>query len=288
MAQSTNWSTVSSVKDITGNVTLSSGEPLLAGHTYNVTVNVAVPFTASSQFQVALNIFMNQSGSQFWYVLTPHYGGYNSSSFTGGQRIVSFSQVSGQLVLATVFTVPQTLTIITSQGITFHYLQQNFTLVTVAVGSSRVGTVQMNVSDQAIQTYLTDYSQKSTLISSGQIDSAYSQIVNSELAQAQSLYNAGLVEQATSLLVTIDPAAFPAPPNSSFVNYLLIGVVVAAVLAVVFLVLLLRSRGRSGFYDSIASEVQKELAALEVTAAQYDKALADRLKRLRERLGERL
>jgi hypothetical protein len=281
---------VTSIRDLTGNVTLQSGQPLLSGHSYNVTVAVTVPFSqTASQFQVTLNSAMKQSGSQFWYVETSGYGGYNSSSFTGGQRVVTFSQVQGKLVLATIFTVPDDFTALKVGGLTLHNLLQNYGLVTITVtGGSTVGTVSLTMSDQAIQTYLTEYSQKSTLISSGKIDPAYTTVVNSTLTQAQSLYSAGLVEQATNVLNTIDPSSFPSPPNSNLVTYLLLGVVVVAVLAVAFLLLLLRSRGRSGVNNSIASEVQKELASLEVTAAQYDKALADRLKRLRDKLGERV
>jgi hypothetical protein len=292
VAQTSSWATVNSVRDITGNVTLAPGASLVAGDTYNVTLTVSVPFTvASSQFQLTLNTLMNRSGSQFWYVLTPKYAGYNASSFTGGQPMVTFNQVKGNLTVSAVFTVPADFTTSKFDTLTLHTLRQGFAVVFVNVSGSQLGSageVTMNISDQAIQRYLNDYQTKSTLISSGMIDPAYSNIVNSELSQAQNLYSSGLAEQADQLLQTIVPSNFPAPPNSTFVNYLLIGLVVAAVLAVVFLVLLLRSRGKSGFYDSIASEVQKELAALEVTAAQYDQSLADRLKRLRDRLGERL
>lgn len=289
-AQTTNWASVGTVRDITGNVTLHPSDPLIAGHSYNVTVDISVPFNQTSQFTLTLESSMNRSGSQFWYVLTPNYGGYDASTFKGGQQVVTFNQVKGLLVVSAIFTVPQDLTTMKFGALTLHTLLQTVPLVNVNVtpSGSQVGSVTVNISDQAIQTYLADYQQKSTLISSGMIDSAYMQAVNSELAQAQSLYSSGLVEQATSLLVTIEPANYPAPPNSSYVNYLLIGVLVAAALAVAFLFLFMRSRGRSGFYDSIASEVQKELAALEVTAAQYDKSLADRLKRQRDRLGERL
>jgi hypothetical protein len=293
VAQSTNWATVISVRDTTGNVTLTSGASLTAGDSYNITVEISVPFSgqSGSQFTLTLNPSMNRTGSQFWYILTPAYPGYNASAFTGGQTVVTFSQVKGNLTVSAIFSVPKTLTTMKFGDVTLHMTLQSVPVVVVNVvggTSGPVGGVTMSVSDQVIQNYLADYQTKSTLISSGMIDSSYSDAVNSELQQAQSLYSLGLVEQADALLLTIQPSNYPAPPNGSYVTYLLIGVIVAAVLAVVFLVMFMRSRGKSGFYDSIASDVQKELAALEVTAAQYDQSLADRLKRLRDRLGERI
>jgi hypothetical protein len=291
VAQATNWATVVSVRDTTGNVTLNPGASLTAGDSYNVTVRISVPFSGQSgtQFTLTLNPSMNRTGSQFWYILTPTYPGYNASAFTGGQQIVIFSQVKGNLTVSAIFTVPKTLTTTKFGDVTLHMILQSVPVVVVNVsGGAQVGEVSMSVSDQAIQNYLADYQTKSTLISSGMIDSSYSNAVNSELQQAQNLYSLGLVEQADALLLTIQPSNYPAPPNGSYVTYLLIGVIVAAILAVVFLVMFMRSRGKGGFYDSIASDVQKELAALEVTAAQYDQSLADRLKRLRDRLGERI
>jgi hypothetical protein len=51
-------------------------------------------------------------------------------------------------------------------------------------------------------------------------------------------------------------------------------------------VLTLRSRGRSGYSSSLIGEVQKDLAVLEVTAAKYDRAMADKLKSLRAKLSD--
>jgi hypothetical protein len=96
----------------------------------------------------------------------------------------------------------------------------------------------------------------------------------------------GLAEEATTLLSVLDPGAFPAPPNSAIVTYLTAAMGVSAALAVVFVILVLRGRTKSGYANLVVSGVQKELAALEITAAQYDKNLADRLKVLRDKLGE--
>jgi hypothetical protein len=284
----TNWASTLSVFDITGNAALQPSEPLLAGHAYNVTLQIVVPFTqASSQFFPELNEKLLGQGAQFWYVKTPQYAGYNASSFVPGNRTLAFSQVAGTLVLSGIFEVPVNFTITGSGNFTRDFTVSDFALVTVKVtGGATVGQITTNIEDQTIQQYLTTYQVRSTLISSGKIDSAYSTVVNAILAEAQVLYSIGLPAQGTSLLNTIEPASFPAPPSTTTSTTLLVGVVVAAIVIVLLAVLLIRGRGKSGFSAGVVSEVQKELAILEVTAAKYDKQLADRLQALRNKLGE--
>ncbi len=284
----TNWASTLSVFDITGNSSLQPSDPLLAGHAYNLTLQIVVPFTqASSQFFPALNGRLLGHGAQFWYVKTPQYAGYNASSFVPGSRTLTFSQVAGTLVLSSIFEVPADLTIVGSANFTRHLTASGFILLAVTVtGGSTVGQITANIEDQTIQTFLTTYQAKSTLISSGKIDQAYSTLVNGVLAEAQTLYSLGLPDQGTNLLGTIDPASFPAPPSTTMSTTLLVGVVVAVIIIALLAVLVLRGRGKSGFAAGIVNEVQKELAILEVTAAKYDKQLADRLQALRNKLGE--
>jgi hypothetical protein len=284
----TNWASTRSVFDITGNAALSPSGPLLAGHVYNVTLQITVPFTQnSSQFEPELNSKLLGSGAQFWYVMTPKYAGYDASTFVPGSRNVTFSQAKGNLTLSSIFEVPKNFTTVVYGNLTLHFTASNFTLVTVKVtGGSTVGQITANIEDQTIQAYLTTYQAKSTLISSGKIDKSYFTLVSGVLAEAQTLYSLGLPQQGTSLLGTIDPASFPAPPSTTTSTALLVSLVVAVIVIVLLAVILIRGRGRSGFTAGTVSEVQKELAILEVTAAKYDKQLADNLQALRNKLGE--
>ncbi len=284
----TSWASVTSIHDLTGGTAVQSGQPLIAGHSYNITFLIAVPFNqTSSQFQVSLNPQLQQQGAQYWYVLTPGYSGYDSSSFTAGDKTVSFTQIQGQLTLSAEFQIPVNLTLKSASGLVLHFPQNDFQLITVSVsGGSVAGNVSLNVQDQTIETYLNTYQSDSRLISSGTIDKSYSSFVDNILNQSQSLYSSGLVSQATSLLGVLTSSTFPAPSNSSTETYLGAGLVVVVIIAVVFAVMALRKRGQSSVSSSVVADVQKELAMLEVTASRYDKNLAERLKALRERLND--
>jgi hypothetical protein len=287
-AQQVNWVELLSIRDLTGNVLLQKDQPLIVGHSYNVTIRISVPFSQpTSDFVVALDLNMNLVGTQYWYVLTKNYGGYDPTRFTPGSRAIIFRQIQGQLVVAALFSVPSDITISEAGELMLHFAKSGFQIIKVTVtGGSTVGTVATKISDAALETYMNTYSQKSSLIPMGKIDKAYSLVVNGILQQAQVLNQSGLPEKATSLLNLIDAEAFPAPPNPSFMIGLMAGVGGLAAIAVILAVLLLRGRTKYGYASSLVGGVQKELAALEVTATQYDKGLADRLKSIRDRLGE--
>jgi hypothetical protein len=296
---STGWVSSGSIQDLTGNSNLAQGEALLAGHTYNMTLQINVPNTSTStpQFQVSLNsrLLAAPGQSLYWAVHTSGYQGYNRTSFTGGSPTVTFNYVQGTVKLSAYFKVPVNFTNPSASFVTpsgnltrqLHLSQEAVTFVAVVpVGSTGTGSFLASVEDQTIQTYLTDYNQTSNLVPSGKIPSAYSSLVNPILAEAQALYNLGFPDQGTSLLGALVPSAFPVPPSSSLQTYLLAGFAGAVVVVILLAVMMLRSRGKSGYSEGLIGEVQKDLAVLEVTAAKYDRAMADKLKSLRDKLGE--
>lgn len=110
--------------------------------------------------------------------------------------------------------------------------------------------------------------------------------MNDVLNQSKFIYTGGQPVQATDLLNTLGPDTLPAPPNTSITLILIVVLVVVLILAALFFVMLLRSRAGHGFARGTMGEVQKELASLEIVAAKYDKALADKLRNLKDKLGE--
>lgn len=286
-AQQTNWVTVTSIKDITGNSTLTPSQQLLAGHAYNMSISIDVPNTSPSSFEVSLSRNASIEGSQYWYVTTPDYPGFNSSSFAPASRTTTFQQVQGHLGLNVLFSLGTNITLTQAGSLTLRFNRTNFPLITVTVvGGSNVGTVPVNISDETLQTYQSTYASKSTLLSGGSVSSTYASFVNGVLQQANDLANAGFPQNATALLGVLTASSFPSPPNTQYITYLYAGIGVLAVLVVVLLVLNLRKGSKYGLAKSVASDLEKELAALEVKTAQYDKAIADRLKSVREKLGE--
>jgi len=293
------WVSSGTVYDLTGNANLTLGQALITGHDYNLTLKVQVPNTSTStpQFQVSLNTLLQPAKGQsvIWALHTSAYPGYNRTSFNPGLKTVTFNYVQGTVRLSAYFGVPGNFTIpvgkyTTPSGngtIMLHIPQNEVIFVSVVpIGSTGTGSFSASVQDQTIQTYLNQYNQTANLIPSGKIPSAYSSLVNPIINESQALNNLGLPDQGSALLRALIPSAFPAPPNNSLETYLFVGLGAAVVVVILLAVMTLRSRGRSGYSSSLIGEVQKDLAVLEVTAAKYDKAMADKLKSLRAKLSD--
>ncbi len=286
-AQTSNWVSVVSVRDLTGGQTLTPLAPLVAGHTYNTTIRIDVPVgTTGATFRVALNSKVDANGSQFWYLETPSYAGYNRSTFTSSLRTVQFNWIQGTLELSAIYRIPLNLTTVATNGLTLHLTQGDFGLILVTVSGGGAGGVTAVVEDQSIQTYLNEYHTASGLISSGQVSSSYTSLLNGVLNLSQTLYKAGLTDQATALLGDVSPSVLPVPPSSSNYFYLVVAVILVAVVAALFAVGYIRGRGKSGYASAVINETNRELASFEVVASRYDRNLADQLKKLRDKLTE--
>jgi hypothetical protein len=293
---SSGWVSNVSIQDLTGNQVVATNEALLAGHAYNLTLQISVPSTLPTTFDVSLNNLIGPASGQsvYWAVHNPSYPGYTRAAFTGGVKTVTMNYTAGTVKMSAYFEIPVNFTnpiakytSPSGNGTLSLNLPQPVTFVSVVPYSgTSTGSFSATVEDQTIQLYQTDYNQTSALVPSGKIPSTYSSLVNSILGEAQALNTLGLPDQGTKLLGALVPSAFPTPPNNSLTTDLEVGLAAAAVVVVLLAVLMLRSKGRSGYSTGIINDVQKDLAILEVTAAKYDRAMADKLKSLRDKLSE--
>jgi hypothetical protein len=294
---SSGWVSGETVSDLTGDLPLAQNQSLIAGDSYNATLTIVVPNTSTSTFEVSLNPKLLAAAGEpiFWAIHTPGYPGYNPSGFTTGVKIVTFNFYQGTFRLSAYFQIPVNFTNPATTYTTpsgnvsqsIHLIQDNVLIVSVIpANETSAGHFDASVSDQTIQTYLAAYNQTANLVPSGKISKTYSPLVTSMLDEAQALYNLGLPDQGAKLLSLITPSAFPVPPSSSLQTSLLVGLAVAIIVVILLAVMTVRSRGKSGYSVGIINDVQKDLAVLEVTAAKYDKAMADKLKSIRDKLSE--
>jgi len=260
-------------------------------------VNVPNTSTSTKNFSLSLNPLLLAATGQsvYWVVHNPSYAGYNSAAFVGGSKTVTLNYDQGQVHVSAYFEVPSNFTtpsavFVTPSGNVTKMLnvpQYNVVMISVVpVGSTSTGGFAASVSDQTIQSYSNAYNQTAAYVPSGKIPSSYGPLVNALLTEAQALNAFGLPDQGSNLLQAIMPSAFPTPPSSSLQTDLLGGLAATVIVIILLAVLVVRSRGKSGYSSTIINDVQKDLAVLEVTAAKYDKAMADKLKSVRDKLSE--
>lgn len=287
-AQQSNWATLISIKDKTGNTQLQEDQPLLAGHTYNVTMKIEVPFTQNTSiFVLNLDENMTRSGPQYWYLLTTNYTGFEPTIYTPSENIIAFIQVEGEIKLSVLFSIPQNATIKQKGDVTFRFIKTDQKLIQVKVdGGATVGSLTHDISDSAIENYINTAEQKTNLIPNGHIDKSFEPLVTSILAKADKIYKIGLPEEATKILDAITPILFPPPPDTTLQTALTAAVILLAITTAASIIMYTRLNTRAQLNTTTIDDTRDELANLEVTAGRYDESLANQLKRLREKLSE--
>ncbi len=287
-AEPSSWLIPQSVTDKSDNTPLGQEQPLLAGHTYNMTMTVEVPFTQNfTEFNVVLMENLTRGGSQFWYLKSSNYTGYQTQLFTPGEHTIRFEQKQGDLVLSVIFTVPLNTTSTKFNNITLRYIRGNSEIVYARiVEGAVVGTIKRSISDSVIEEYLTTVIQKNNLVATGKMDASYKGVIDNILNQSSYIYSLGLPDKATQMLSAIDPTLFPSPPSYMLQTALMVGIGVLIIIVIAVLIMYSRLNTRAQLNTGSLDSTRDELASLEVTAGRYDENLASQLKRLREKISE--
>ena len=164
---------------------------------------------------------------------------------------------------------------------------QTISLVSLYGGSG--GTALDQITVQATSAGLANfnvlYSQQETklkgLISSG-VAQGYIDIFTNVLNASRTIANAGDVSDATALLNSLNASN---PPVTSSTETLFIPVIAAlAVVAVIFVVLFLRVRGKVSYFQLVVEDQIKDLEGLTIRAAKIDRAMSSSLESVKDRL----
>jgi len=284
-----NWISSYTIRDLTDNRDLTSGEPLIAGHSYRVAITIQVPQTVpGGVFTIALNNNMSRTGPTIWSLESQDYPGYDPAKFRPGEYSISFNHVQGILRISATFSVPQNFNVLSSYGgVVIRQAKDNFPVIVVFIpGGSVVGSINARIVDSIIQTYESLYKEKSSLVPSGSVDRAYEPLVNSLLSQASSLASQGLYDQAVSLLRSVDPRSLPQPPSGTIV--IALGGAAGALAAAAAALFVMLSRARASRDDALEKirQARNRVAGIKVRAQKLDKVLAQEIEDLERILGE--
>jgi len=287
-SQVSNWITSYSIRDLTDNRDLVSGEPLIAGHSYRVSITIQVPQTVPGGiFTIALNNNLSKVNPTIWSLDSQDYQGINQGLFTPASYSVSFNHVQWVLRISAIFAVPQNYNVLYSSGeVVIRQPRDTPVIVVFIPGGSTVGSISLRIIDSVIQNYESLYKEKSNLVASGTVDKTYEPLVNSLLSQASRLASQGLYDQAVSLLRSIDPRSMPQPPSP--VLTIAIGGVAAALGAVAALLFIMMSRVRASRDDALDKirQARNRVAGIKVRAQKLDRVLAQEIEDLEKILGE--
>jgi hypothetical protein len=145
----------------------------------------------------------------------------------------------------------------------------------ITVQATSAGLANFNVLYSQQETKLKGY------ISSG-VAQGYIDIFTNVLNASRSIANAGDVSDATALLNSLNASN---PPVTSSTETLFIPVIAAlAVVAVIFVVLFLRVRGKVSYFQLVVEDQIKDLEGLTIRASKIDRAMSSSLESIKDRL----
>ncbi len=249
--------------------TLSS---VLPGASISITFTVNVIASGEGDLTLRSGLTKPSSGTYWQYSDT----GYDlGSAFQPNSAQTSFNWVEGTFEITLNGIVPQS----TSSS-------KTITAVTLAGPTgSTLDTIKITATSAGMGNFQTLLSQKqdelASLKASG-VDSGYTQLYETVLTTAQAVAEAGDTEDAIALLNGLNTANAPAGSFMQVAFYPIVGV--TAAIAIIFLVLFLRTRSKVSYFQLVVEDQVKDLEGLTLRAAKIDRAMSASLDSVKDRL----
>jgi hypothetical protein len=161
----------------------------------------------------------------------------------------------------------------------------NLVTLTSASGGTPIDQITVLVTSSDLVGFNTLYNRQAdklqSLIDSG-VSAGYIEIYTNVLNASKTIANAGAVDEAMALLNGLDVAN---PPASSTMEALFLPIVgVTAAIAVIFVVLFMRTRGKISYFQLVVEDQIKDLEGLTLRASKIDRALSSSLDSVKDRL----
>jgi uncharacterized membrane protein YciS (DUF1049 family) len=161
----------------------------------------------------------------------------------------------------------------------------NVVILSAGAGGSPLDQITVQATSANLANFNVLYAQQETklkgLISSG-VAQGYIDIFTNVLNASRTIANAGDVNDATTLLNSLN--ASNAPVTSATETLFIPVMVVLAVVAVIFAVLFLRIRGKVSYFQLVVEDQIKDLEGLTLRISKIDRASSSSLESVKDRL----
>jgi hypothetical protein len=152
-------------------------------------------------------------------------------------------------------------------------------------GGTPLAQIRVPMVTAKMNEYQTLLEQKETklqsLIASG-VAAGYIQIYANVLNQSKIIAGQGSVDSAIALLNSLDVTNEPASSTMEMIFLPAIGIMAA--LAVVFVILFFRVKGRMSYFQLVVEDQIKDLEGLTLRASKIDRAMSSNLESVKDRL----
>jgi hypothetical protein len=249
---------------------------IVPGADIKVTFTVNVFTSGSGDLKLGTSLTSLLQG-QYW-VADPKSNYTLGPDFDASQKMASFNWVKGTFTMSVIGVVP------TSSSTT---TQAPVNVVSLYGPTSGIPLDQITVYSTTadMSQFLTLYSQKEThlksLESSG-VAQGYIDIYTNVLNESKVVANAGDVTNAIAMLNGLNTSNEPISSTTQSLFLPVIGVL--AVVAVIFVVMFLRIRGKVSYFQLIVEDQIKDLEGLTLRISKIDRGMSSNLESIKDRL----
>jgi hypothetical protein len=244
---------------------------IVPGTDIKITFNVNVIASGEGNLKLSSGLSKPTSGPYWEYDDAYDLG----STFSPNTATTTFNWVEGEFQMTLFGRVPSTAS-----------ASKAITAVTLAGPSgTSLDTLKITATSAEMDNFLTLLDQKEedlqSLRSSG-VDANYLQIWESVMETSQDVASGGDVENAIALLGALSTGNAPA---GSLMQTLFIPIIgVTAAVAVIFVVLFLRARGKMSYFQLVVEDQIKDLEGLTMRASKIDRAMSASLDSVKDKL----
>jgi hypothetical protein len=279
------WITTYKIEDSTGQLlvqydpttnTTNTLAPVLPGTDIKVTFTINVIALGADTLRLSTSLQKSTSNpSGYWDLQTATYD--MGSTYNPAAQSTTFKWTEGTFDMVLYGKVPSSAS----------NVAQTVNVVSLYSGSggSAIDQITVQATSAGLANFNVLYSQQeqklNSLISQG-VSQGYIEIYTNVLNASRTIANAGDVNNAMALLKGLDVAN--APVSSAMEMLFLPIVVVLAVVAVIFVVLFLRVRGKVSYFQLVVEDQIKDLEGLTLRASKIDRAMSSNLESVKDRL----
>lgn len=255
------------------NITYS---PVLPGADIKVTFTINVFASGSDTLKLSSGLSKSPSHANgYWELLTEGYDlgtAYNPASQT-----TSFSWKVGTFDMALYGKVPASASDVAR---TIHVVT-----LTSGSGGAAIDQITVQATSANLAAFQTLYNRQQeklkTLISSG-VAQGYIDIYTNVLNASKTIATQGDVNDAMALLNGLNVSNEPVSSTMEMLFLPIVGVLAAV--AVVFVVMFLRVRGKVSYFQLVVEDQIKDLEGLTLRASKIDRAMSSNLESVKDRL----
>jgi hypothetical protein len=279
------WITTYAIEDSSGQLlvqydpttnTTNTLAPVLPGTDIKVTFTVNVIALGADTLRLSTSLQKSTANpSSYWGLQSSTYD--MGSTYNPASQSTTFKWTEGTFDMILYGKVPNSASSVA----------QTISVVSLYSGSG--GTALDQITVQATSAGLANfnvlYSQQQTklnkLISDG-VSQGYIDIFTNVLNASRTIANAGDVNNAIALLNGLNTAN--APVSSTMESLFLPIIGVLAAVAVIFVVLFLRIRGKVSYFQLVVEDQIKDLEGLTLRASKIDRTMSSSLDSVKDRL----